>query len=107
MKNTSGLYLDDFYILRTPVYPIEYVLELNDLFLRIDSPVEWQDAIKKIRERFSDPLFMEAIFYASKELFTLLNNWLQNPVYDSKESQKILKSLHRYYSRMGTRCTPF
>lgn len=106
MKNTSGLYLEDFYILRTPVYPIEYVLELNDLFLRIDSPVEGQDAIKEIREKFSDPLFMEAIFYASKELFTLLNDWLQNPVYD-KESQKLIRSLHRYYSRMCTRCTPF
>src|SRR5436189_3174631 len=107
MKSESGLYIEDFYLLRAPVYPIEYVMELNDLFLCIDSPIEAQSAINKIKERFSDPLFIEAIFYASKELFNLLMNWLKAPVYDNKESQKMLKSLHRYYTRMCTRCTPF
>jgi lantibiotic biosynthesis protein len=106
MMNESRLHIQDFYLLRTPVYPVEYALQLNELFYTITIPEAAHSSLLKIKEQFSDPLFVEAVFYASKELFSLLVNWLQEPVYN-KESQKLLKSLHRYYSRMCTRCTPF
>lgn len=67
------------YILRTPLYPFKNIYNLN----------------------FKSKLFEEALYVASPELIEEINKASSN------SSDKINKTLYKYYSRSSSRSTPF
>ncbi|WP_293785073.1 lantibiotic dehydratase [uncultured Pedobacter sp.] len=100
-------FLYDFFLLRTPTFPIESVLVLNALLNQyVDRP---KDAVvvEQTKKIFSDPLFMEAIYFASNDLYKALVQWLEGGNLSGDKEDRLIRSLHRYYSRMCTRCTPY
>ncbi|PSL50295.1 thiopeptide-type bacteriocin biosynthesis protein [Chitinophaga niastensis] len=100
-------FLYDYYFLRTPALPVESLMDLNNVLNENAKEGIVNTFSARLREIFSDPLFQEAIYIASKDLYASLNEWLENKVYNTKKTDKLLKSLHRYYSRMSVRCTPY
>src|SRR4051812_38992671 len=89
----------DFYLLRTPLLPLDVLKEFDGL-----SHAQLPD---KLRSIFSDPLLQEAIYIASPELYQETQKWLQGILTDQKEVNKLVLSLFRYLLRMTTRCTPY
>jgi thiopeptide-type bacteriocin biosynthesis protein len=51
--------------------------------------------------------FQEAIYLASPVLYDETIKWLNNKLEDAKEEKKLIYSLHKYLSRISTRCTPY
>lgn len=89
----------DKYIVRTPILSNRY-------FQRKFSEKEFfkEDLIKIS----SDSVFQEAIYLASPYLYSEMRQWLDaEKKLSSKEEQKLIHTLLKYYSRMSTRCTPF
>ena len=62
---------------------------------------------KQLREIAKNEIFQEAIFIASPVLYNQMNVWLEGKLKDKKEISKIIFSLHKYYSRIYSRCTPY
>ncbi|WP_294220869.1 lantibiotic dehydratase family protein [uncultured Chryseobacterium sp.] len=61
-----------------------------------------------LREIGSDPIFQEAIYLASPNLYYEVNKWLNSKKeLRSKDFEKLKITIIKYYSRMSTRCTPF
>ncbi|WP_160714997.1 lantibiotic dehydratase [Chitinophaga solisilvae] len=100
-------FLYDFYLLRAPVFSIDELQELNGILDKIVQDETDTASWDQLRERFSHPWFLEAVYFASKDLYAALQEWLRQPDYNYTQSGKLLKGLHRYYSRMCTRGTPF
>ncbi len=100
MKITNLLtdYQTDFFVLRTPLTPIDHLLKLNQ---SIDNQKALQEELKNI---FSSKLLQDAIYLASPVLYSELIKLLNNQLTDQS---KIYDSLYQYYIRMTTRCTPF
>lgn len=92
----------DFYLLRSPLLSVESLLQLDAAIVR-----DTDGTYTEVRKIFSDPLFQEAIYLASKDLHAILQEWLEGKLTDKKRTGKLLRSLHKYYSRMCTRCTPY
>lgn len=92
-------FLYDYCLLRTPVLPVESLLQLNSIL----NETEQKGAA--LKEMFSNTLFQQAIYIASKDLYAALKDWLEND--NAKKTDKLLRSLHKYYSRMCTRSTPY
>ncbi|MCY8209562.1 lantibiotic dehydratase, partial [Bacillus subtilis] len=90
----------DFFMLRTPVFPIE--------FLKFDRKQE-SDAknvtyIKYFLEAIRDPVFREAIAVASLSLYNSLEKIDE---YNFKKTRQVIQSILSYYIRMASRPTPF
>lgn len=98
----SNASVEDFgwYVLRTPLFPIEYANLVKDC----QSP----DDFKKL---FDHSLFKEAVYLASPGLFGQFEKWLQGTIKfrknPEKEERKLIKSLLKYWLRASYRCTPF
>lgn len=105
--NNERFFRYDFFVLRAPTFSIEALLDLNEILNKIEKNNTDAVAWNRLRAIFSDPLFVEAVYFASKDLYAALKDWLDNITQHDAKSGKLLKSLHRYYSRMCTRCTPF
>lgn len=87
------------YVVRTPLFSRKNFQEKanNELFS--------DQQLKKIYE---DPVFQEAIFLASPNLFNELKNWFYSgKELSSSQHQKLKNTIIKYYTRMSTRCTPF
>ncbi len=85
----------DFFVLRTPTYPIEQLKNLcnEDHFANA------------LLRYFSQPVARKALYLGSRSLYQrLLVAESENP---EKVSQKLLLSLARYATRISTRATPF
>lgn len=93
----------DFFQLRMAAFPVERILQLNELLDHQDKP--GNDG--KIKALFSHPWFIEAIYLASGDLYELLLAWLDGQLTDHKKVEKLSRSLHKYYSRMCSRSTPY
>jgi len=93
----------DFYVLRNPVYPIAKLQLLNTLTA---SGYE-KEKNPELKLLFSDPIFLEGIYLASKELYILLVSCLDGKNLDDDKAFNMIKSLHKYYTRMCMRCTPY
>ncbi|KAA0127867.1 lantibiotic dehydratase [Chryseobacterium sp. SN22] len=62
----------------------------------------------KLKEICSDPIFLEALYLASPNLYGEVNKWLTlQKESGSKDFEKLKNTILKYYSRMSTRCTPF
>jgi len=97
----------DFFLLRAPAFSIESVFRLNDILNQLEKDPGSLIIIDRLKKEFSHPLFVEAIFFASNDLYIALTGWLKGKQIDSAKLSRMLSSLHRYYSRMCTRCTPY
>lgn len=93
MLNTNHFSYSNFanYVVRTPVYSLEYLNNIEpDLFF-----------FKKI------PDFLDYVKIASPSLFNAFNRWITQPEMHKKEQKKIFYSLFKYFVRSSMRCTPF
>ncbi|MDR6545831.1 hypothetical protein J2810_001879 [Chryseobacterium rhizosphaerae] len=62
----------------------------------------------ELKEICNDPVFQEAIYLASPNLYDEINKWLRSEKqFSPKNNQKLKQTILKYYSRMSTRCTPF
>ncbi|KAF2506901.1 hypothetical protein EYY60_20520 [Flavobacterium zhairuonense] len=85
------------YILRTPLFPINFYSDLTENYSK-----------EKILGKFEDKYVREAISLASPELLKAIDKWKLNPskiLEKKKENLEI--SLLKYIARMSARCTPF
>ncbi|SEW52060.1 lantibiotic dehydratase [Chitinophaga arvensicola] len=90
---------ENFYIVRTPLLPVNTITQLFPVSKASLSPV--------IKNIFRDPYLREAIYIASPELYQELQKWLTDPAEDGKAAQKLAAALYRYLLRMSSRCTPY
>lgn len=90
---------DDFYLLRTPVLPLNFLEQFNGL-----PHARLQERLENI---FTEPYMQEAIYIASPELYQEFQKWLQGYLTDEKDVNKLVLSLFRYLLRMSARCTPY
>ncbi|MDJ1485600.1 lantibiotic dehydratase [Cytophagaceae bacterium YF14B1] len=95
-----------FYLLRNPLLPISDLAAINQA---IKSHANDRDFFEQaIREKFSSPLLQEALYIASPELYQEFSKWFfQKSLAVSKNTDALLLTLYKYYSRMCTRCTPY
>lgn len=96
-KNKSYNYFDK-YILRTPLLPLNFFLELTD---------EIHISDKKLKEILKNEIVREAIYLASPILYDEIIKMCENQISSVKDAEKIKTSLLKYISRMCSRCTPF
>lgn len=88
------------YVVRTPSF------SRKNFQQTISSKDEITDTeLKKI---CTNPIFQEAIYLASHNLYEELTKWINSEKeFSKKEHQKLKHTLLKYYSRISTRCTPF
>ncbi|MDQ6531237.1 lantibiotic dehydratase family protein [Flavobacterium sp. LHD-85] len=86
------------FIIRTPIYPIEFYKNLTEGF-SIET-----DTVKKL---VNDYQISEALYLASPELFSEIQKWCAQENYPIQKGEKIKISVLKYLIRMSTRCTPF
>lgn len=93
-----------FGMLRTPILPVSALEEVQAIK---DDPLAFT---KYIFGKFKTPLFNQALYLASYELYTqyyaMMERFEQTGRTD-KDIDKLTLSLYKYYSRMCTRCTPY
>jgi lantibiotic biosynthesis protein len=85
----------DIFVLRTPTLPINNILS------------NASNLIVHYTHLLADDFFKEAIYTASPELYQQAIKWLKGEITDPRKVQKLMLSLHRYYLRMCSRCTPY
>ncbi|SKD09826.1 thiopeptide-type bacteriocin biosynthesis domain-containing protein [Chitinophaga ginsengisegetis] len=86
---------ENFYVVRTPLLPVNIVTQLHHISHASLAPV--------IKAIFRDEFLQEAIYIASPELYQELQKWLAT----DSENQKLASALYRYLLRMSSRCTPY
>ncbi|MBS1665349.1 MAG: lantibiotic dehydratase [Bacteroidetes bacterium] len=84
----------DFFVLRTPLLPFSTLRQLKDL---PEMMAVWLE----------NPLFLEAIYIASPDLYQQLLRWQLGEVQKEKEIRKLQEAFFEYITRMSFRCTPF
>jgi thiopeptide-type bacteriocin biosynthesis protein len=72
---------------------------LNDAMMAQD--------INEVKKYFSETIFLNALYFASRTFYYITLNWLDNSKTIFDPSDRVLQSLYKYYSRMCTRCTPY
>jgi len=104
----SNLYNYDFYTLRLPAFSFNKLTKINAVLANIGQNGELnEDDISELKKILSDDDFLEGLFFATNVLFQALKKWLAGDKCSNEEQVKLLLALHRYYSRMCSRCTPF
>jgi len=100
MNALNNIKTENFYLLRTPLLPVQTILKFNKGAFA-------EETFQAIRQFLDDPLICEAIYIASPDLFKEYRDLLTNKVKDGKKRSKIIKSLYKYINRMSTRPTPY
>jgi lantibiotic biosynthesis protein len=90
----------DKYLLRVPAKPVNALYDLH-------SGVGYEEYKAILSNVFSTDEMKEAIFITSPELYDAMLSWLNGNLKDKVQEKKLLQSLHKYYCRMSTRCTPY
>lgn len=100
MKKKQNIESFGWYVLRTPLFPIEQIERAQ----KATTPEDF----KKL---FDNELFKEAVYLASHHLYERFERWLNGTIRwkknPAKEEQKLIKSLLKYWLRASYRCTPF
>ncbi len=86
------------YVLRTPIFPVNFFLELTK---------EKNVKNNQLKEAFKDKVVKESIYLASPSLYKDIQRWINNDIKNFKKIEKIKLSFFKYLTRMSTRCTPF
>lgn len=81
-------------VLRTPL------LAYNNVFSLIQNE-------QTLKQAYQNPIFQEALYIASPDLFEQLQQWLNGKHFEEKTHQKLINALMRYLLRMAFRPTPF
>lgn len=84
-------------IIRTPLYPYLDLFEQNN---------ETRDLEGLVRSRLEDPVFLEALYWSSPQLFNAALKLKEGSIKGPKEN-KLLQTLKKYLIRASTRCTPY
>lgn len=85
------------YVLRTPLFPLSFYLDLLENY-----------SLEKAAEVYQIPLVKEALGLASPDLVKELDKWLKKEESLSAEKAKKLEiTFLKYIARMSSRCTPF
>lgn len=118
-KNTRlKLQSSGFFVLRTPLLPIEELTGWSQGLhaaqsLSSNNSVEFESAWNqdvsllrsRLRELVSRPEICQALYIASPSLETSMKYWLEDP--NSKKGLQAERSLVRYFARMAGRPMPF
>ncbi|MES2006389.1 MAG: lantibiotic dehydratase [Bacteroidota bacterium] len=91
----------DFFLIRTPSFPIKRLMEFNN------NVRTKEDRSIFFKELMADPFFSEALFIASPDLYSSAMLWVENISANTKETEKIITSLYKYFARMCARATPY
>jgi len=86
-------------IVRTPL------LSYADLIRKADQ--QSFDFDRLIAAKLNDPSFMEAIYWASPDLYKLSLQWKAGLLKGGKKESRFLHSLKKYIIRAGSRATPY
>lgn len=86
------------YILRTPIFSLDY-------YKSVTSKKEVSET--EIRNLCNNPVFREAIFLSSPDLYFQVEKWLNGDLRENKDSWRLKLTILKYFSRMCARCTPF
>ncbi|UCA58268.1 lantibiotic dehydratase family protein [Chryseobacterium rhizoplanae] len=90
----------DEYVVRTPLF------SRKNFQQAISSKDEITDV--ELKEIYTNPIFQEAVYLASPNLYEELAKWINSEKeFSKKEHQKLKQTILKYYSRISTRCTPF
>ncbi|NNU93390.1 hypothetical protein ETC01_09105 [Geobacillus sp. NFOSA3] len=105
-SNSSYYQALDFFMLRTPVFPLEKYIKIFSQECKKQNDND--DAVNDIMEHFialaDDPVFREAIAVASLPLYESLDELKKR---DTKKAKQVFYSVLNYYIRMSMRPTPF
>jgi lantibiotic biosynthesis protein len=82
---------------RTPLYSFSSLFADNDRTINLDHLV---------RLRLNDPVFLEALYWSSPQLFEAVLKFKEGGIKASKE-KKLMQTLKKYLIRASTRCTPY
>lgn len=111
MKNPpQAEYAAGFFVLRTPLLPIEEFLKLSSPAAegpqgRVAAGSDRACARDHLRRWVERPEVREALWIASPEFVQSLATWWKDP--DSVKGRKLEQALYRYLARMTARSTPF
>jgi len=86
------------YVLRTPLFAVNFYLNLTN-----------SDTIddEKIKSLLNIPLFAEALYLASPDLFEQYESWTKGKLNSKKKIESLKASVLKYTARISSRCTPF
>lgn len=84
-------------IIRTPLYSYVELFEKNN---------ETRDLEDFVRSKLKDPVFLEALYWSSPQLFNAASKFKEGSVKGPKEN-KLMQTLKKYLIRASTRCTPY
>lgn len=89
----------DKYIVRTPLFSRRNFQEVvNDHDI----------SNEELKVIYNNPIFQEAIYLASPNVYNELIRWLNSEKkFSLKEFQRLKTTILKYFSRTSTRCTPF
>jgi lantibiotic biosynthesis protein len=114
MRHLKGFSAAPFFVLRTPLLPLDELAAWSDgLDAPQSSAADLPAAVARDRARLrrrlaavvARPEVREAIFLASPTLEESLDFWLQGS--DTTRGQRVEPKLVRYFERMASRPTPF
>lgn len=98
LNSNKNYRINESYVLRTPLYPIQWskcLLEKKNI------------ADFEVLELLSDRAFEKSIFIASHALHKRLILWKEGKINDEKQISRLKLSVIKYAIRISTRCTPF
>jgi thiopeptide-type bacteriocin biosynthesis protein len=102
-------YTAGFFVLRTPLLPIEEFLRLSPPATETAQPqIAGSDRVHArahLRQWVERPEVQEALWIASPDLVQSLGPWWDDP--ESAKGRKLEQTLYRYLARMTARATPF
>ncbi|MGB3949057.1 MAG: lantibiotic dehydratase [Bacteroidia bacterium] len=81
------------------LYHSQFIFRSPSVFL--------QDVVENLFCESQQKIFKESIYLASPILYDELIKWHQGELKEKKEVEKLIVSLYKYYTRMGSRCTPY
>ncbi|WP_143307139.1 lantibiotic dehydratase [Chitinophaga vietnamensis] len=90
---------EDFYLIRTPLLPFNFLDRFNNL--------PHAALAATLKQLLTDPYLQEAIYIASPELHQELLKWLEGIPFSPREEDKLTSALFRYLLRMSSRSTPY
>jgi len=79
----------------------------NRFFLRTPSIPLNDSELRDKKEFINNIFFKEAIYIASRELYSEMVKFLEGNVFEKKEEEKLLFTLEKYWRRIRTRATPY
>ncbi len=84
-------------IVRTPLYSYLSLFDQND---------DTRDLESLVRVKLQDPVFLEALYWSSPQLFNAALKCKEGNIKGPKE-HKLMQTLKKYLIRASTRCTPY